>query len=68
MKIQQDAEYQQLMRDLREKARSEGLHIDAEDELYNHFCKDVQHNLHIVFTMNPAGMIYHEMNLLCFTL
>merc|ERR1719433_1075083 len=29
--------------------------VSSEEELYNQFCKYVQNNLHIVFTMNPAG-------------
>ena len=28
--------------------------LDTEEELYKQFTKDVQRNLHVVFTMNPA--------------
>ena len=40
---------------LREAARKDGLLIDSEEELYQMFTRNVQNNLHIVFTMNPAG-------------
>ena len=29
--------------------------LDTEEELYKQFTKDVQRNLHVVFTMNPAN-------------
>jgi dynein heavy chain 1 len=29
--------------------------VDTEEELYRHFVGQVQRNLHIVFTMNPAS-------------
>merc|ERR1712130_238319 len=51
----EDAEYMQLMQKLREQARKDGLIIDSEEELYAMFTTHVQNNLHIVFTMNPAG-------------
>jgi len=51
----EDSDYQQLMTKLREAARRDGLLIDTEEELYQMFCRAVQNNLHIVFTMNPAG-------------
>jgi hypothetical protein len=28
---------------------------DTEEELFRHFTKNVQRNLHVVFTMNPAS-------------
>jgi dynein heavy chain 1 len=31
------------------------MHVDTEDELYQWFVKQVQVNLHIVFTINPAN-------------
>merc|ERR1712039_1119952 len=43
------------MQKLREQARKDGLIIDSEEELYAMFTTHVQNNLHIVFTMNPAG-------------
>merc|ERR1712086_51417 len=33
----------------------EGLIINKEDDLYKWFCGEVQRNLHVVFTMNPAN-------------
>eukprot|EP01084_Bolivina_argentea_P084877 153460_1 len=51
----EDAEYMQLIMKLREAARKDGLIIDTEEELYQMFTTHVQNNLHIVFTMNPAG-------------
>merc|ERR1712113_356590 len=51
----EDADYMQLMMKLREAARKDGLIIDTEEELYQMFTTHVQNNLHIVFTMNPAG-------------
>ena len=50
-----DAEYVQLMCELKKVAQREGLIIDSEEELYQEFCTQVQRNLHIIFTMNPAG-------------
>ena len=29
--------------------------LDTEEEFYRQFTKDVQRNLHVVFTMNPAN-------------
>merc|ERR1712113_381646 len=51
----EDAEYMQLIMKLREQSRKDGLIIDTEEELYQMFTTHVQNNLHIVFTMNPAG-------------
>ena len=51
----EDADYQQLIMKLREAARTDGLLIDTEEELYRMFTRNVQNNLHIVFTMNAAG-------------
>merc|ERR1712113_269132 len=51
----EDAEYMQLMMKLREAARADGLLLDTEEELFNMFTRNVRNNLHIVFTMNPAG-------------
>ncbi|KAJ5078911.1 intein-containing cytoplasmic dynein 1 heavy chain 1 precursor [Anaeramoeba ignava] len=43
-----------LMNQCREAAISDGVMLDTDDELFNWFTKQVQNNLHIVFTMNPA--------------
>ena len=51
----QDAEYTMLMGELKKTAQKEGIFIETEEELYQEFCREVQRNLHIVFTMNPAG-------------
>merc|ERR1712083_306897 len=51
----EDAEYMQLIMKLREQSRKDGLIIDTEEELYSMFTTHVRNNLHIVFTMNPAG-------------
>ena len=48
-------EYSALMASCREAASREGAHLDSEDELFRHFTKQVQRNLHVVFTMNPAS-------------
>jgi dynein heavy chain 1 len=49
------ADFKALMQECREAARREGRMIDSEDELYSRFCSEVQRNLHVVFTMNPAN-------------
>merc|ERR1712113_717141 len=51
----EDADYMQLIMKLREQSRKDGLIIDTEEELYSMFTTHVRNNLHIVFTMNPAG-------------
>jgi len=51
----EEQEYGQLMKDMRDLVKRDGLAEVSEEELYNTFCKNVQENLHIVFTMNPAG-------------
>ncbi len=49
------AEYSNLMLECKEGARRDGLLLDTEDELYRHFVSQVQRNLHVVFTQNPAN-------------
>eukprot|EP00492_Amphilonche_elongata_P002304 TRINITY_DN256_c0_g1_i2.p1 TRINITY_DN256_c0_g1~~TRINITY_DN256_c0_g1_i2.p1 ORF type:complete len:471 (+),score=91.93 TRINITY_DN256_c0_g1_i2:1892-3304(+) len=51
----EDADYVQLMAELKKVAQRDGLIVDSEEELYQQFTREVQKNLHIVFTMNPAG-------------
>ena len=45
-------DYTHLINQWRETAQKM---IDSEDELYHNFVKEVQKNLHVVFTMNPAN-------------
>eukprot|EP01038_Epipyxis_sp_PR26KG_P004455 gene4455-6300_t len=46
----------QLLNALKEKfLQKEGILIDSPDELTRRFTKIIQKNLHVVFTMNPAG-------------
>merc|ERR1719233_2639554 len=51
----EEQEYQQLMKEMRDLVKRDRLIETSEEELYSTFCKHVQNNLHIVFTMNPAG-------------
>lgn len=44
-----------LMAECKEAARKDGVIHDTEEEIYRHFVGQVQRNLHIVFTMNPAS-------------
>ena len=44
-----------LMQECKEQARRDGLSMETEDELFKHFTQQVQANLHVVFTMNPAN-------------
>jgi dynein heavy chain 1 len=44
-----------LMMQCKEAAGREGLMLDTEEELYRRFTQQVQRNLHVVFTMNPAN-------------
>ena len=45
-------DYTHLINQWRETAQKM---IDSEDELYHNFVKEVQKNLHVVFTMNPPN-------------
>ena len=47
-------EYSKLISACKEESRKSNKMIDTEEELYKQFTKDVQRNLHVVFTMNPA--------------
>ena len=44
-----------LMTQCKEGAARDGLMLDSQDELYRWFTNQVLRNLHVVFTMNPAG-------------
>lgn len=48
-------DYTKLIQMCKEEARKSNRMIDTEEELYKQFTKDVQRNLHVVFTMNPAN-------------
>ena len=45
-------DYTHLINQCRESAQKM---VDSEEELYNNFVREVQRNLHVVFTMNPAN-------------
>jgi dynein heavy chain 1 len=45
----------QLMSACRDAASRDGVILDTEEELFRRFTTEVQRNLHVVFTMNPAG-------------
>jgi len=44
-----------LLQACKEEARKSNKMLDTDEELYKQFVKDVQLNLHVVFTMNPAN-------------
>lgn len=48
-------DYMALIHQCKEAALRDGKIIDTEEELYKHFIFNVQRNLHVVFTMNPAN-------------
>eukprot|EP00457_Paulinella_chromatophora_P000017 gb/GEZN01000017.1/.p1 GENE.gb/GEZN01000017.1/~~gb/GEZN01000017.1/.p1 ORF type:complete len:4783 (-),score=794.37 gb/GEZN01000017.1/:118-14466(-) len=49
------ADYANLLAECKEAARKDGLQMDTEEELYRRFLYNVQYNLHVIFTMNPAN-------------
>lgn len=46
-------EYMALMSACKEAAAKENKIVDTDDQIYRNFIKNVQRNLHVVFTMNP---------------
>ncbi|EAR94592.2 dynein heavy chain, cytoplasmic protein (macronuclear) [Tetrahymena thermophila SB210] len=48
-------EYMALMSQCREAQMKENKMMDTDDQVYRNFIKNVQRNLHVVFTMNPAN-------------
>ncbi|HAY67633.1 MAG TPA: hypothetical protein DCY82_05000, partial [Acidimicrobiaceae bacterium] len=48
-------DYTKLIAACKEDARKNNKMLDTEDEIYKQFTKDVQRNLHVVFTMNPPN-------------
>jgi dynein heavy chain 1 len=49
------ADWDGLMEQCKLAASRDGLIINKEEALYKFFCKNVQRNLHVVFTMNPSN-------------
>jgi dynein heavy chain 1 len=48
-------DWSSLMQQCREAAAARNAMLDSPEELYAAFVAQVQRNLHVVFTMNPAG-------------
>ena len=53
-------EFSQLMTACRESCRRDGVLIDTEEEMFRRFTREVQRNLHVVFTMNPASADFDD--------
>lgn len=53
-------EYTSLINACREAERKGGSISDTNEDLYKHFVKQVQRNLHVVFTMNPSTPDFHN--------
>ena len=51
----EDADFANLMQECKEMGRREGEVLGSDEERYKRFCKHVQRNLHVVFTMNPSN-------------
>ena len=48
-------DWTKLIAQCKDVARKTNQLLETEDELYRQFTKDVQRNLHVVFTMNPSN-------------
>ncbi|GKY90587.1 hypothetical protein MPSEU_000032400 [Mayamaea pseudoterrestris] len=48
-------EYTSLIHGARDAAARDGVILESEEEIWRHFTKIVQRNLHVVFTVNPSG-------------
>ena len=48
-------DYTSLINGARDAAARDGVILDSEEEIWRHFTKIVQRNLHVVFTVNPSG-------------
>lgn len=48
-------DYNVLINQCKDNAINQKQVVDTEDQLYRNFIKNVQRNLHVVFTMNPAN-------------
>ena len=53
-------EFSALMSACRESCRRDGVLIDTEEEMFKRFTREVQRNLHVVFTMNPASADFDD--------
>jgi len=51
----EDADYKNLMQECKDMGRKEGEVLGSDEERYKRFCRHVQRNLHVVFTMNPSN-------------
>ena len=47
-----------LINQMKDAVTKEKMMVDSDDQLYKTFTRNVQRNLHIVFTMNPANPDY----------
>jgi len=48
-------DYMKLIAACKEEARKNNKMLETDDDIYRQFTKDVQRNLHVAFTMNPAN-------------
>ena len=48
-------DYVKLIAACKEEARKNNRMLETDDDIYRQFTKDVQRNLHVAFTMNPAN-------------
>lgn len=48
-------DYTAIVSAARDAAVRDGVILDSEEEVWRHFTKIVQRNLHVVFTVNPSG-------------
>jgi dynein heavy chain 1 len=48
-------DYTALVSAARDSAVRDGIVLESEEEVWRHFTKIVQRNLHVVFTINPSG-------------
>ncbi|GLD93495.1 hypothetical protein PINS_up002087 [Pythium insidiosum] len=54
--LYENDDYTSLMHACREAVQRDGVMVEnTEDELFRYFTRQVQRNLHVVFTMNPAA-------------
>lgn len=56
------ADWQMLMDECKQAANRDNVSLSKEEEFYKRFCKMVQNNLHIVFTMNPSNEDFDNRN------
>mmetsp|Transcript_1490 Transcript_1490/g.2131 ORF Transcript_1490/g.2131 Transcript_1490/m.2131 type:complete len:4632 (-) Transcript_1490:106-14001(-) len=51
----EDADFKNLMAECKDQGRRDGEILGSDEERYKRFCRLVQRNLHVVFTMNPSN-------------